>query len=122
MEDNQIPKRPDQVNPGQTRQDGQEVVIKKNEGISDQGNEWSDEEGITSNESSVLGVKAEKYLKESANIEDLPDEADNKEAENFIKNRNASIAEGDNKEDTDEVIENEDEKVPGYDLGKNKLQ
>lgn len=122
MEDNQIPERPDQVNPGQTRQDGQEVIIKKNEGISDQGNEWSDEEGITSNESSVLGEKAEKYLKESANIEDLPDEADNKEAENFIKNRNASIAEGDNKEDTDEVIENEDEKVPGYDLGKNKLQ
>ena len=122
MENNQSPERPDQVNPGQTHQDGQEVVIKKNEGISDQGNEWSDEEGITSNESSVLGEKAEKYLKESANIEDLPDEADSEEEANFIKNRNASIAEGDYKEDTDEVIESEDEKVPGYDLGKNKLQ
>ena len=122
MEDNQINERPDQVNPGQTRGDGEEVVIKKNEGISDQGNEWSDEEGITSSESSVLGEKAEKYLKETANIEDLPDEADSKEEENFIRNRNASIAEGDNKEDTGEVVENEDEKVPGYDLGKNKLQ
>lgn len=122
MQSNQINEKSDQINPGQSREDGQEVVIKKNEGISDQGNEWSDEEGITSNESSVLGEKAKKYLKESANIEDLPDEADTKEAENFDKNRNASIAEGDNQEDTDEVIENEDEKVPGYDLGKNKLQ
>lgn len=122
MESNQMNERPDQINPGQTRPDGEEVVIKKNEGISDQGNEWSDEEGITSNQSSVLGEKAEKYIKESADIEDLPEEVDSEEAENFTKNRNASMAEGDTKEDTDEVIENEDEKVPGYDLGKNKLQ
>jgi len=113
---------PDQLNPGQEDQFGQEVVIRKNEGISDQGNEWSDEEGITTKGSGVLGEKAEKYLKESADIEDMPEESDTEEAINYEKNRNASVNDDDDGEDTDEVIENENEKVPGYDLGKDKLQ
>ena len=113
---------PDQLNPGQEDQFGQEVVIRKNEGISDQGNEWSDEEGITTKGSGILGEKAEKYLKESADIEDLPEESDTEEAINYDKNRSASVNDDDDGEDTGEVIEDEGEKVPGYDLGKNKLQ
>ena len=99
-----------------------EVVIKKNEGISDQGNEWSDEEGITSKGGGVLGEKAEKYLKESADIEDLPEESDTEEAVNYEKNRQASVADDDDGEPAEDIIEDESEKVPGYDLGKNKVQ
>jgi len=122
MQDNNRNQEPDQLNPGQNDQFGNEAVIKKNEGISDQGNEWADKESINDSEKNILGKKAEKYIKESADVEDLPEESDQQEAEEINKVRNASVADDDDGEDTDEVIEDEDEQLPGYDLGRNKVQ
>ncbi len=112
-----------QMNPGQNDSSGNEVVVKKNEGISDQGNEWSDEEGYNESSNKVLGEKAEKYLRESADIEDLPEEADTDQADRTIKNEaetNRRIAE--ENENSDDVIEREEDYVPGFDLGRNKVQ
>lgn len=112
-----------QVNPGQTDPAGNDITIKKNEGISDQGNEWSDEEGVHADGEVILGEKAEKYIKESGNIEDLPDEEDEKNAETVQKSnkeKNSKVT-GDQKEE-DEVVERKEDYVPGYDLGRNKVQ
>jgi hypothetical protein len=120
QEQDKVPK--DQLNPGQNDQFGNEVVIKKNEGISDQGNEWTDKETINADEKNILGKKAEKYIKDSADIEDLPEEDDIKEQEKINKTRNASVKDEKDGEEQDEVIEDKDEQVPGYDLGRNKVQ
>lgn len=69
----------DQLNPGEKDKFGKEALIKKDEGISDQGNEWADEEGITQDRKNLLGKKAEKYIRDSGDIEDLPEESDLKE-------------------------------------------
>lgn len=122
MEDNQRREAPGQLNPGVHDQSGNEVQIKKNESISDQGNEWSDKEGLNIPGSEILGEKAGKYIKDSADIEDLPDEGDEKEAEEVIKEGNAKVVDDDDGEDEDEVIEDPDDYVPGYDLGRNKVQ
>ena len=42
-----------QVNPGDMDQYGNEAVIKKNQGISEQGNQWSDEEPIGINSGGI---------------------------------------------------------------------
>lgn len=113
-----------QLNPGENDSAGNEVVVKKNEGISDQGNEWSaDEEGYNESSNEVLGEKAEKYLRESADIEDLPEEADSDHGDQTIKNEaetDRRIAE--ENENSDDVIEREEDYVPGFDLGRNKVQ
>lgn len=83
-----------QINPGQTDQEGKEVTISKTEGISDQGNEWANQEGNYADGEQILGEKAEKYIKESADIEDLPDDEDEK---------NAKLVERSNKEKNSEV-------------------
>lgn len=122
MENNKQQAPPDQLNPGQNDQFGNEAVVKKNEGISDQGNEWSDQEGIHE-KGSILGEKAEKYIKDSADVEDMPEEEDEKAADASMEQQAISekpaAAKGD---DPDDVIEPEDEYVPGYDLGRNKVQ
>jgi hypothetical protein len=41
-----------------------------------------------------LNKKAEKYLRESANIEDLPDAEDQKEADEIIEKNNPSASPG----------------------------
>jgi hypothetical protein len=104
-----------QVNPGDMDQFGNEAVIKKNQGISEQGNQWSDEEPIGVNSGGVLGEKAEKYIRESGEIEDLPDEEDKVEAEKVMQD-------DDDGENEDDVIERKEDYVPGYDLGRNKVQ
>ena len=112
-----------QINPGQTGQEGEEVTVKKNEGISDQGNEWTDQEGIHTGGKSILGEKAEKYIRDSADIEDLPEEQDEKDArkvEEENKERNSKVV--DDGPEEDEVIERKEDYVPGYDLGRNKVQ
>lgn len=117
-------KQDGQINPGETGQKGEEVTIKKNESISDQGNEWTDQEGIHAGNKGVLGERAEKYIQESADIEDLPDEEDEKKArkveEQENKEKNSKVV-GDQEED-DEVAERKEDYVPGYDLGRNKVQ
>lgn len=113
----------EQINPGGTGRTGEEATIRKNEGISDQGNEWTDQEGIHTGSKGVLGEKAEKYIQDSADIEDLPDEEDEKNArkaeEQENKEKNAKVV-GDGKDD--EVVERKEDYVPGYDLGRNKVQ
>ncbi len=112
-----------QVNPGQADETGKEVTISKREGISDQGNEWSDEEGIYDNSERILGEKAEKYIKDSANIEDLPDDDDVKnirQTEESNKEQNSSVH--DDKPEEDDVKERKEDFMPGYDLGRNKVQ
>ncbi|MBE7172820.1 MAG: hypothetical protein INR73_19750 [Williamsia sp.] len=112
-----------QVNPGQIGQKGEEATIKKNESISDQGNEWSDQEGIHTDSKNVLGEKAEKYIRDSADIEDLPEEEDEKNArkvEEENKEKNSKVK--DEGKEEDEVIERKEDYVPGYDLGRNKVQ
>jgi hypothetical protein len=114
MSDNQSNKS-GQVNPGDMDQFGNEAVIKKNHGISEQGNQWSDEEPLPENSSGILGEKAEKYIKESGDIEDLPDEEDEEEADRVMQD-------DDDGEDEDDVIERNEDYVPGHDLGRNKVQ
>jgi hypothetical protein len=63
----------------------------------------------------MLGEKAEKYIRESGEIEDLPDEEDEVEAENVMKD-------DDDGENEDEVIDRKEDYVPGFDLGRNKVQ
>ena len=114
----------EQVNPGKSGQEGEEVTIKKDESISDQGNEWTDQEGIHAGSKSVLGKKAEKYIRDSADIEDLPDEEDEenvrKVEEEENKEKNAKVV--DDRKEEDEVVEKKEDYVPGYDLGRNKVQ
>ena len=112
-----------QINPGETGQAGEEVTIKKNESISDQGNEWSDQEGIHTSSNGILGEKAEKYIKDSGDIEDLPDEEDERNArkvEEENKEKNSKVV--DNQPEEDDVVEKKKDYVPGYDLGRNKVQ
>lgn len=111
-----------QINPGQTGQGGEEIIVKKNESISDQGNEWTDQEGIHTGSENILGEKAEKYIKDSADIEDLPEEEDEKNAriEKENKERNSKVVDDESAED--EVLERKEDYVPGYDLGRNKVQ
>lgn len=104
-----------QANPGDMDQYGNEAVIKKNRGINEQENEWSDEDPLPQNSSGILGEKAEKYLRESGEIEDLPDEKDAEEAERVMQD-------DDDGENEDDVIERNEDYVPGYDLGRNKVQ
>jgi hypothetical protein len=104
-----------QINPGDMDRFGNEAVIKRNEGISEQANQWSDEEPINAETSGVLGEKAEKYIRESGEIEDLPDEEDEQEAEKVMQD-------DDDGENEDDVIEPKEDYVPGYDLGRNKVQ
>ena len=104
-----------QVNPGDMDEFGNEAVIKKNQGISEQGNQWSDEEPQPENSTGILGEKAEKYIRESGEIEDLPDEEDKEEADSVIQD-------DDDGEDEDDVIERNEDYVPGHDLGRNKVQ
>ena len=113
QEDNK--NRGGQINPGDMDQFGNEAVIKKNQGISEQGNQWSDEEPIGVNRRGVLGEKAEKYIRESGEIEDLPDEEDEIEEEKVMQD-------DDDGENEDDVIESKEDYVPGYDLGRNKVQ
>lgn len=108
-------KQSGQVNPGDMDQYGNEAVIKKDHGISEQGNQWSDEEPIGVNSGGVLGEKAEKYIKDSGDIEDLPDEEEEEEADKVMQD-------DDDGEDEDDVIERKEDYVPGYDLGRNKVQ
>ena len=110
-----------QVNPGQADGQGEEVTIRKNEGISDQGNEWSDEEGVHASSGEFLGEKAEKYIKDSANIEDLPGEDEQKEANKELEKNEQTDAQAAT-DQTDDVVESEDDYVPGFDLGRNKVQ
>ena len=112
-----------QINPGETGQAGEEATIRKNESISDQGNEWSDQEGIHTGSKGILGEKAEKYIKDSGDIEDLPDEEDERNArkvEEENKEKNSKVV--DNQQEEDEVVEKKEDYVPGYDLGRNKVQ
>ena len=112
-----------QINPGETGKAGEEATIKKNESISDQGNEWSDQEGNHTNSKGILGEKAEKYIKDSGNIEDLPSEEDDRAArkvEDENKEKNSKVV--DNQQEEDEVVEKQEDFVPGYDLGRNKVQ
>ena len=104
-----------QINPGDMDRFGNEAVIKKNEGIGEQGNQWSDEEPINVNSGGVLDEKAEKYLREAGNIEDLPDEKDMEEADKVMQD-------DDDGENEDDVIEKNEDYVPGFDLGRNKVQ
>jgi hypothetical protein len=104
-----------QVNPGDMDRFGNEAVIKRNEGIGEQANQWSDEEPISAGNTGVLGEKAEKYIRESGEIEDLPNEEDEQEAEKVMQD-------DDDGEDEDDVIESKEDYVPGYDLGRNKVQ
>ncbi|MEJ7766447.1 MAG: hypothetical protein WKF89_01460 [Chitinophagaceae bacterium] len=113
---------PDQLNPGAMDQFGNESVIKKNEGIGEQGNEWADKEGFSANPYKMEDEKGERYLRESADIEDLPDEDDSKELEKTNKDRNAAVVDDNDTEEANDVIEDEDEQVPGYDIGRHKVQ
>src|SRR5688572_17109994 len=118
MEDNKTGRKPEQLNPGQTDQFGNEVTIKKNEGISDQGNEWGDKEELPNGEG-VLGEKAEKYIREIADPEDMPEESDEEEKDR-VMTENAprdQMVDDDDGENKDEVIEDPKDYVPGYDLG-----
>jgi hypothetical protein len=113
MSDNRSTKS-GQANPGDMDQFGNEAVIKKNHGINEQANEWTDEDSIPQGSSEMIS-DAEKYLKESGEIEDRPDETDAEEAERVMQD-------DDDGEDEDDVIERNEDYVPGYDLGRNKVQ
>lgn len=63
-----------------------------------------------------------KIIKDSADIENLPEEIDKKETEKINKTRNAAVKDDKVADEPDEVLEDEAEKVPGYDLGRNKVQ
>jgi hypothetical protein len=115
MEANQNKPGEQPVNPGDMDRFGNEAVIKKNEGIGEQGNQWSDEEPISKNSMEVLDEKAERYLRESGDIEDLPDQVDEEEADELMQD-------DDDGENEDEVIERKEDYVPGFDLGRNKVQ
>lgn len=114
MSDNGSTKR-GQANPGDMDQYGNEAVIKKNHGINEPANEWIDEDSLPEGSTGILGEKAEKYLRESGDIEDLPDEKDAEDAESVMQD-------DDDGEDEDDVIERNEDYVPGYDLGRNKVQ
>lgn len=112
-----------QVNPGQADEQGKEITIGKREGISDQDNEWADQEGAHINSEHMLGEKAEKYIRDSANIEDLPEDEDVERArttEQENKQKNSSVQ--DSQKEEDDVPESKEDYVPGYDLGRNKVQ
>jgi hypothetical protein len=104
----------EQVNPGDMDRFGNEAVIKKNEGLGEQGNKWSDEEPIANEGSAVLGEKAEKYMRESGDIEDMPEQVDEDELHTLLDESD--------KNDEDDVKERKEDYVPGFDLGRNKVQ
>ena len=114
MSDNRSTKS-GQANPGDMDQYGNEAVIKKNHGINEQANEWSDENSLPQGSSGIPNEEAEKYIRESGEIEDRPDETDAEEAERVMQD-------DDDGEDEDDVIERNEDYVPGYDLGRNKVQ
>lgn len=100
-----------------------EETVSKKEGISEQENEWSDNEGIGANGERILGEQAERYIRNSANIEDLPDDEEvqkAKQVEEENKRKNAAVQ--DDQKEEDEVPERKEDYVPGYDLGRNKVQ
>ena len=57
----------------------------KEPGIGDPGIEWSDENDLDAGNGQLLNEKADKYIKEIADIEDLPDEEDVQQADEVIK-------------------------------------
>lgn len=121
MNDTQRNEIPGQLNPGEVDQSGNPVNIKKNERISDQGNEWSDKDDLPQSEG-MPGVKAEKYLKETADFEDLPDEDYKQEANKGINEDTQNAFKANDEENRNDVIEDPEDYVPGYDLGRNKVQ
>jgi hypothetical protein len=60
---------------------GKEDVNTDETGISDPGIEWSDENDLNAGNRQVLGEKADKYIKEIADPEDMPDEEDVQQAD-----------------------------------------
>ena len=76
-------------NPGQAMTGDQSTNNQANEtkepGIGEQGIEWSDEKDLDAGNRQLLNEKADKYLKEIANIEDLPDEEDVQQADEVIE-------------------------------------
>jgi hypothetical protein len=79
----------DSINPGQETTGNQPISSKdkdtKEPGIGDEGIEWSDENDLDAGKGQLLNEKADKYLREIADPEDLPDEEDFQQADEVIK-------------------------------------